>query len=75
MLGAGLGIWAAIDLLEGAATIIPAQNPRSDVLARVLAEPETTALLASLAKGMGGSEINKNSPCAALSVNEISLLY
>ena len=59
MLGSGLGIWAAIDLLEGAATIIPAQNPRSDVLARVLAEPETTALLASLAKGMGAVRLIK----------------
>ena len=54
MLGSGLGIWAAIDLLEGVATIIPAQNPRSDVLAKALANPETAALLASLSKTMGG---------------------
>ena len=62
MLGSGLGIWAAIDLLEGAATIIPAQNPRSDVLARVLAEPETSFP----GKGYGGSEINKIYPCVVL---------
>ena len=74
MLGSGLGIWTAIDLLEGAATIIPTQNPRSDVLARVLAELETSFP----GKGYGGSEINKNSLCVVFSGDQLGnspLLY